>query len=242
VPPDIPGTGRPPQYSPGTAPIPPAPSPDYPPTSQFPAVNYAPPGRPPDYGYQNQPYGPGDYQAPPPGYPAYPPASPPRKSNAPLIAVIVAVALLLCGGLATTGVLIAHNVSTRARQAAKPFTDPTAQPTAEPNLPALPTDVPTDSGGKQLDVTYEITGDGPADIIYLASLDAGPTKLGDVKLPWRFSTKVQPPAVLTVTALRTGISSGRLTCRTLVNGREVRKYTSAAGTFATVTCNYFALD
>ncbi len=231
------------QYTAGSAPIPPPP--DHPPTSQFPPVNYAPPGRTPDYGYQQPPpppYGPGGY---PPGYPAYAPP-PPRRSNAPLIAVIVAVALLLCGGLATTGILIAHNVSARAHEAVKPFTQPTEDPNVPdvPDLPGLPTDLPSDGGGvgQQINVTYQVTGDGPAEILYVEKLGAGPTRLDDVKLPWTFNTTMQTPALLSVIAMRAGTTDGQLTCRALVNGKEVKKATSDNNAFATAACTYFALD
>jgi hypothetical protein len=216
------------------------PRPD-PATSQFPPVNYAPPGYTPDYGqqYPPPPYGPGDYPGPPPGYPGYPPP-PPRRSNAPLIAVIVAVALLLCGGVATSGILIAHNVSARAHEAVKPLTEP-AQPTVDPGLP---TDIPTDGGvgGQQITVTYQVTGNGPAEILYIEKLGAGPTRVDDVKLPWSFSTTMQTPALVSIIAMRAGTTDGQVTCRALVNGKEVKKVTSDNNAFGTAACTYFALD
>jgi hypothetical protein len=213
-------------------------------TAQFPPVNYAPPGQAPDYGYQSAPYGPGDYQAPPPGYPGYPgyppPPTPPRRSNAPLIAVIVAVALLLCGGVATTGILVAHNIGDRAREAAKPLTDPTV-PVLPTDAPGLPTDLPTDAG-QEIHVTYQVTGDGPAEILYIEKLGAGPTRVDDAKLPWSFTTTMQTPAVVSIIAMRTGTTDGTVTCRALVDGKEVKKATSADNAFATAACTYFALD
>lgn len=237
----------PPAYSPGAAPIPP------PVTSQFPPVNYAPPGQPPDYGYQYQappPYGPGDYPAPPPGYPGYAPPPAPRKSNTPLIAVIVAVALLLCGGVATTGVLVAHNVSARAHEAVKPLTEPTTDPADPddpglPGLPGLPTAIPTDGGGglgQQIKVTYQVTGDGPAEILYVEKLGAGPTQLDNVKLPWTFTTTMQTPALISIIAMRIGSTDGQVTCRALVDGQEVKKTTSASSAYSPAACTYFALD
>jgi hypothetical protein len=238
------GDFPPPAYSPGAAPIPP------PVTSQFPQVNYAPPGRPPDYGYQYQPpppYGPGDYPAAPPGYPGYAPPPAPRKSNAPLIAVIVAVALLLCGGVATTGILVAHNVSARAHEAVKPLTDPTADPGDPdvPGLPGLPTAIPTDGGGglgAQIKVTYQVTGDGPAEILYLEKLGAAPTQLENAKLPWTFTTTMQTPALISIIAMRVGSTDGQVTCRALVDGQEVKKATSASSAFSPAACTYFAVD
>jgi hypothetical protein len=218
-----------PSYTPGAAPIPPP---------QQPPVNYAPPGYGPDYGpgyqYPPPPYGPGDYppQYPPPQY-----APPPRKSNAPLIAVVIAVALLLCGGVSTAGILIVHNVKAKANQAVKPLTDPTL-----PDLPDLPDGgFPTDTG-KQIQVTYEVTGDGPAQIIYLPKLGANPIRADDVKLPWRFNATMETPTLISVIAIRAGSDDGSITCRALVDGKEVKKTSSGANGFATASCTYFALD
>lgn len=236
--PDGTGAPTPPGYAPGAAPIP-RPPVNQPPTSQFPPVNYAPPGYAPDYGrgYQ-QPfagnYAPTDY---PPGY--GPP--PPRKSNAPLIAVVIAVALLLCGGVATAGLLVAHTVKAKAHEAVKPLTDPTLPDV--PDLPngGFPTDLP-DEGGKQIQVTYEVTGDGPAEIIYLSKLGASPTRATDVKLPWRFTAPMETPTLISIIAMRTGSDDGSITCRALVDGKEVKKATSGDNGFATAACTYFALD
>jgi hypothetical protein len=220
-------------------PAPPEPPADQPPTAQFPPVNYAPPGYAPDYGqgYQ-QPY-PGNY-APsdyPPGY--APP--PPRRSNAPLIAVVIAVAVLLCGGAATAGVLIVHTVSDKAHEVAKPLTEPTLPD--DPGLPGggFPTDLPTE-GGKQIQVTYEVTGDGPAEIIYLSKLGESPTRASDVKLPWHLTAPMETPTLISIIAMRSGSDDGSITCRALVDGKEVKKATSSDHGFATAACTYFALD
>jgi Mycobacterium membrane protein len=211
-----------PSYTPGAAPIPQPPiqPPIQPPTTEFPPINYAPPGYQPDYGPGWQ-------------YPPSPYAPPPRRSNAPLIAVVIAVALLLCGGVSTAGILIVHNVKARAHEAVKPLTDPTL-----PDLPdgGLPTDT-----GKQIQVTYEVTGDGPAEVIYLPKLGASPTRDDDVKLPWRFTVTMETPALISVIAMRAGSDDGSITCRALVDGREVKKTTSGENGFATAACTYFAL-
>jgi hypothetical protein len=217
-----------PNYAPGAAPIPPP----------QPPVNYAPPGYAPDYGqgyqYPPPPYGAGDY---PPAY-APPPV---RRSNAPLIAVVIAVALLLCGGVSTAGILIVHNVKAKAQSLAKPLTDPTLPD--NPGLPdgGFPTDLPTE-GSKQIQVTYEVTGDGPAEIIYLSKLGASPTRAADVKLPWRFTAPMETPTLLSIIAMRAGSDDGTITCRALVDGKEVKKATSSDNGFATAACTYFALD
>lgn len=255
-----------PTFTPGSAPIP---EPDYPPTAQFPPVshgpaghnatsqgpagqdpigqgpigqgpvNYAPPGYAPDYGG----YPPPPAYAPPPGYaaPGYaPPPPPPRKSNAPLVAVILAVALLLCGGVVTAGVLVARRVADKAKEVAAPFDVPTEAPT----FPGLPTELPTDAtgGGREISVTYEVTGDGPVSILYLEKAGSTPVRLSDVKLPWKLTTRMETPALLSVVVLRVGASAGTVSCKASVDGAEVKSKTSDDANFATVTCTHLALD
>jgi hypothetical protein len=237
------GTQNPgPAYTPGAAPIPPpaqTPPTQPPPVNPY-AVNYAPPGYAPDYGqgyqYPPPPYGAGDYP------PAYAPP-PPRRSNAPLIAVVIAVALLLCGGVATAGVLVVRNVKAKAHDVAKPLIDPTLPDPTLPDQPGggFPTDLPTESG-KQIKVTYEVTGDGPAEVIYLPKLGTAPTRADNVKLPWKFDATMETPTLISVIAMRTDSDDGKITCRALVDGKEVKKATSGVNGFATAACIYFALD
>jgi hypothetical protein len=246
----------PPAYAPGSAPVR---EPDNPPTSQFPAqsppVNYAPPGYPPHYGgsqggyggsqggyappqgYGPQGYGPQGYGQPAYGPPGYPP--PPRKSNAPIVAVILAVTLLLCGGIATAGVLIAQKVADKARETASaPFDN---APTTMPNLPGLPTGLPTDPTGRTISVTYEVSGDGPVSIAYLEKMGDVPVRLDDVKLPWKFTTQVQTPVLLSVVVVRLGATDGTVKCRALIDGAEVKASTSGSSAVATISCTHLAL-
>ncbi|WP_030436549.1 MmpS family transport accessory protein [Actinoplanes subtropicus] len=232
---------QPPAYAPGQAPIP---EPASPPTSQFPAqpppVNYAPPGYAPDYGAYGPPPG-----YPPQGYPppGYAPPPPPRKSSAPIIAVILAVTLLLCGGIATAGVLISRSITEKAEKAKETATAPFDNlPTEVPNLPGLPTDLPTEATGRTISVTYEVSGDGPVSIIYLQKLGDAPVRLAQVDLPWKFSTTVQTPALLSVVAVRLGATDGTVKCRALVDGDEVKTNTSGRSAFATTTCTHLALS
>jgi len=257
--PAAPGPGTPvggpaqPAYAPGyAAPRPPGPEFEpYPPTSYLPPVSgggYPPPEAPLEQGG----YG------PPPGYgPGYQPGPPPRKSNAPLIAVIIAVSLLLCGGVATAGVLAVRNVTNKAKEAVKPITDPTlpALPTDAPNLPTevptlptdlpglptdlpgLPTDLPGLPGvGKDVSVTYEVTGKGRANVVYTEDLSEGPKQASNVKLPWKFSAKLTDALLVSVTAVRTGQDDGKIKCRAKVDGKEVVTKT-AAGPYAAVSCS-----
>ena len=247
----------PPAYTPGQ---PAVPEPEYPPTTTFPAtprppdqgpVNYAPPGHAPDYG---QGYPPPGYPAP--GYPAPPPGPPPRKSSVPIIAVIVAVSLLLCGGVVTASVLAVRNATDRAKEALDdvptnapdlpglPTNLPEAPglPTNIPDLPGLPTGLPTGSG-QTVKVTYEVTGDGPAKIFYMTKLGELPKSVDNVSLPWRFSADVETPALFSVTATRLGVTQGTISCRTLVDGKEVEKKTSGPGRVGvTAACAHLSLN
>ncbi len=265
-----------PAFRPGFAPLPQPPTPDYPPTSEFPATPtdqfpqaYAPPGYPPP-SYGSPGYDPSSYPPapgyPPPSYPGPPgpggpppgqfgpPGRPPRKSSVPIVAVILAVTLLLCGGVATAGVLIARNVKDRAEKAVEGL--PTALPTIAPDLPGLPTDLPQlptelpslpadapDVTGRTISVTYEVTGDGQASqILYVEKLGETPKRLQNVTLPWKFTAQMETPALVSVVAMRIGTSEGTISCRALVDGAEVKQKTSSAGTVATASCTHFALD
>jgi hypothetical protein len=231
-----------PTFKPGYAPLPPPSqqssyaSPHYPPEADEPP-GY---GQPPS-GYQGQPPG---YQGPP-GY-----DTPPRGSNVPLVAVIVAVAVLLCGGAVTAATLAVNRAAERAQEAVKPITDPTlpAIPTKAPDLPGLPTlptdlpSLPTDlpnlpnGTGMKITVRYEVTGDGPVEILYTKRLGDTPQRVEKAKLPWKITTKMEGTAFVSVTAVRTGTDSGSISCRALVDGKEVARRTHE-GRFATVSCS-----
>jgi hypothetical protein len=280
-----PGTWRPPSFTPGSAPLPQPPNPDYPPTSEFPATPtdqfpppaYTPPGyAPPEYGqsgyappeYAQSGYPPPEYAQsgyPPPGYapPGHqpqqphpgPPGRPPRKSKLPIVAVLVAITLLLCGGVATAGVLIARNVADRAERAVDALPDlPSAAPqlpdlpSNAPQIPDLPTELPSLPAGpgldsRQISVTYEVTGEGKASqILYVEKLGDSPKRIENVDLPWKFSTKMETPALVSVVAMRIGTSEGTISCRALVDGAEVKQRTSSASNVATASCTHFAID
>lgn len=229
---------KPPEFTPGQATPPPyEPEPEYPPTSQFPPVNYAPPGYTPDYG--QQPPGQGQYPPPPwPGYGAPPPPPPPRRSNKPIIAVIVAVSLLLCGGVVTAGVLLVQRATQEVQEATADVL-PTEAPALPTDLPELPTDLPNLPGldeGAEITVTYEVTGDGPANIIYAEQLGSTPKVVENVDLPWKVTTKMKGAAFVSVTATRGADGDGSIECRATVDDEEVAT-NSAAGGWATTTCN-----
>lgn len=231
---------RPPEFNPGQAAPPPyEPAPEYPPTSQFPPVNYAPPGYTPDYGQPPPPYPDHPDHQGQPGYgPPMPP--PPRRSNKPLIAVIVAVSLLLCGGVITSGVLLVK----RATQEVQEATEEAAKaiPTEVPfptDLPSLPTDLPDVSGlgeGAEITVTYEVTGDGPANIIYTEQLGTTPKVVENADLPWKVTVPMKGASFVSVTATRTTGDAGSIACSAAVDKEEVATK-SAEGGWATTTCN-----
>ncbi len=192
------------------------PSRDYPPTSEFPPVGYAPPGYP-----QQSPYGP-----PPPA---------PRRSNIPLIALILAVSLLLCGGVVTTGVLLFRRASDKAKEATQQL--PTALPTNVPTV--LPSELPNVPGlgdGAKITVKYEVSGDGPATVIYTEKLGGLPKTVTDVKLPWKLSVSMEGLSFVSVSALRTSLQDGSISCKATIDGKTVSEHT-ASGVGATATCN-----
>jgi hypothetical protein len=210
----------------------------------------------PDYPTGPQYAGTPGYGGPPPpdgyGQPGYgQPPKPPRKSNVPIVAVIVAVAVLLCGGAVTAGVLVVNNVTDRAKdladrakEATNPLTDPTL-PTEVPEIPGLPTDLPSlpsdlpklpDGTGKKITVVYQVTGDGPAEIVYFEKLGDTPKRVSNAKLPWKVTVSMQGASLVSVTAVRSDTGSGSISCRATVDGKEVARRTRD-GELATVSCN-----
>jgi hypothetical protein len=242
-------------------PRPPGPAGPYPPTPQPPpAAPPGPPGPPgpahPGQPYLGQPY-PGQpypgqphpgppypgppHQGPPGGYPpgpGYPPpARPPRRNNGPLVALVVVIALLLCGGTVTAGVMIVNAARNKAQDVVAGL------PTAGPELPALPTELPTDlptfapdvEDATPATVVYEVTGDGPVDLHYTDGSGSSKREKG-VKLPWRKEFTDSDAALLSVMASRaTFDKKGSLTCRATVDGVEVAKRT-VEGKFLLVSC------
>ena len=206
-------------------------------------MSYPPPSDPmqpvdPTQQYRPPAYGPPDYQQPEyqqPGYPSPGDGSPPRRSSIPLVTVIAAVAVLLCGGAATASILIAHNVATRAKEAVKPITHPVL-PT---KVPTLPTDLPDIPGlpgsGTKITVSYEVTGDGPAEILYTTTLGEKPKRVPDAKLPWRLTTTVEGVPLVSISAVRTSPQDGTIQCRARVDGKEVAQ-SNHTGAFAAVSC------
>ena len=261
-----------PNYQPGQASLPPPEA--YPPTSQFPAQpgsGASPPPYQPAQPYDPQPYDPAQpyksaqpYNSAQPYDPAqlYDPAQPyqpgpppPRRSNAPLIALILAVTVLLCGGAVTAGTLVVNRVADRAKEAVEPITNPTLPtlPTDAPglpteipdlptDLPSLPTDIPGLPGsGKEITVEYEVTGDGPAEIVWTGKLGESPSRVSNAKLPWKMKVTAKGATLVSVTAVRNSAEGGTISCRATVDGKEVAQ-SSREGSFATASCLKMVLN
>jgi hypothetical protein len=80
-----------------------------------------------------------------------------------------------------------------------------------------------------------VSGSGPADIIYTEDLADGPKKATAAKLPWVFKAKLKGALMVSVTAVRSTEKDGKISCKALVNGKEVVSRT-AEGPYATVSC------
>jgi hypothetical protein len=153
--------------------------------------------------------------------------------------------VLLCGGAVTAGVLIVNRVTEEAKEAIEPITNPTlpavptdvpALPTELPDLPTLPTDLPNlPNANRTISVVYEVTGDGPAEILYTEKLGESPKRISNARLPWRLKTSMTGSALVSVTAIRNATESGTISCRATVDGKEVAQRTRE-GSFATASC------
>ncbi|HET6531167.1 MAG TPA: MmpS family transport accessory protein [Actinoplanes sp.] len=161
--------------------------------------------------------------------------------------------MLLCGGAVTAGVLVVQNVTDRAKEAVEPILEPSLPtvPTELPDLPQIP-DLPTDlpdlptnlpelDSGKKITVVYEVTGDGPAEIVYTEKLGESPKRVTNAKLPWKLTTSMQVATLVSVTAIRSSTDSGTISCRATVDGEEVAQRTRE-GTFATASCTKMILN
>jgi hypothetical protein len=165
----------------------------------------------------------------PVSYPAYPEGPPPRRSNGPLLAVVVALAVLLIGGAGVAGVLLVNRGEDGGDRTAG---NPTPAPSVDEPRPT--TAAPTRGDGRV--VVYEVTGDGPVSIVYLKENGLTVAQARDADLPWRLELTLEEDAArVTVTAIRGALSDGTIECRVMVDGEEVEKR-SGSGTFATVTC------
>lgn len=166
-----------------------------------------------------------------------------RRSRLRLLAGItigVVVLLLACIGGVIGGFAIRNGglgqpaVTASPSSATRPATRPTAPPPTTRRAPAAP------AGGHL--VVYEVTGDGPVGITYLKDARGATEQVRTAELPWRVELHMDNDSfVVTVMALRLGTDQGSLTCRALVDGREVARHASSRGHFATTTCAHLFL-
>lgn len=95
----------------------------------------------------------------------------------------------------------------------------------KPKPPAVPT----------APVTYEVTGEGPVEISYLArSEDGTATIVRDAELPWKKTVQVplgKPPTI----AIVLGEKGGQAACTLAIRGEHVQRAT-AMGEFGRATC------
>ncbi|MET4660556.1 hypothetical protein ABID80_004282 [Streptomyces sp. PvP037] len=85
-------------------------------------------------------------------------------------------------------------------------------------------------------VTYEVTGDGPAEISYLGrDTDGAATVVRDAELPWKRTVQVPLGQVPTV-AVVLGEKGGQAACTLAVRGKHLQSAT-AAGEFGRATCS-----
>lgn len=84
-------------------------------------------------------------------------------------------------------------------------------------------------------VTYEVTGDGPAEISFLGQDEDGTaTVVRDAELPWKRTVQVPLGKTATV-AVILGEKGGQAACTLAVRGRHVQRAT-AMGEFGRATC------
>jgi hypothetical protein len=160
----------------------------------------------------------------------------------------VAVVLLLCAGGVTSAVLLVNNATKKAQEKIESLPNlPTAVPELPTDLPTgFPTDFPTDlptglpdipdvDPDQELKVEYEVSGDGPVEIVYVDKLGGEAQRVRNAALPWRKTVTMKGSALVSVIAVRGATSEGTLSCSAKVDGAEVAQKTSE-GTFITAAC------
>jgi hypothetical protein len=85
------------------------------------------------------------------------------------------------------------------------------------------------------EVTYEVTGEGPVEISYLARSESGTATVArGVELPWRKTVRV-PLGKQPTIAIVLGEKGGRAACTLAIRGKHVQRAT-AMGEFGRATC------
>jgi hypothetical protein len=151
-------------------------------------------------------------------------------------------------------VLAVNGLKNKAKEAVAPLI-PTAAPTF-PDLPGLPTDDPGQSGdqgqtsdpdqpglgsGQKITVEYEVTGDGPAEILYTGAVGQGAQRVRNASLPWHMSVTIDSAAFVSVTAVRDSGDDGSINCTATIAGQDAAT-ASREGAFAAVSCSKFVVN
>jgi hypothetical protein len=97
-------------------------------------------------------------------------------------------------------------------------------------------DEPGERAVPTAEVTYEVRGEGTADITYLARSEVGKATIAsDVTLPWRKTVEV-PLGKEPVVSILLGEEGGEASCALAIRGRHVQRST-AIGSYGRATCS-----
>jgi hypothetical protein len=181
--------------------------------------------------------------APYPAYLGQPAPAPRRRSNGPILAVVIALAVLLVGGAVTAGVLLVNSGD-------DPRNDVIADPTRGPQTPQAEQTTPetdpseddygSDNSGDGAKVVYEVTGSGSANVIFFKADGITPEQVGEADLPWRKELTLEGDAAFVSVNATRASGDGALGCRITIDGKEVAKK-SANGQYAIVLCSKLVL-
>ncbi len=168
-----------------------------------------------------------------------------RRARAVALGVLAtALVVLLCGVCGIAGFLLSRGTSGPEPASAPAPTQATASP-ARAGAPARTNEAaepgrtneaaePAPRAGAHT-VVYELTGSTDTALVtYAVNAGASPT---DVDLPWRKQVTVDSRSFL-VTVIAVHLRGGPLTCRILVDGREIAKNTSDNA----VTCTHLVVN
>ena len=86
-------------------------------------------------------------------------------------------------------------------------------------------------------MVYEVTGDGPAEIVYTEKLGESPKRVSNAELPWKFTTTMESAAFI-VGHRRSAPAptTGEISCRATVDGEEVAAEAPARAASPRATC------
>jgi hypothetical protein len=173
-----------------------------------------------------------------------------RRTRALAVGVLAtALVVLLCGVCGIAGFLLSRRTSqggpVSAQAAASPEQTSKAASPARASKSAAPARTskapvaaaPTAPESGTHTVVYEVSGNtDSAFVTYAVNVNVGAAP-EDIDLPWRKQVTVDSRSFL-VTVLAVHIRGGPLSCRILVDGREITKNTSDN----TVTCTHLVVD